>query len=691
MKTFMLILLLVSFVSLAQAQIFGPGKPSFPPQQPTGPSQKAIKDCLAFFKELDGQYGKQTNVNNMCESMNGNNYFQENKRDIIKCAETAAMIPQIKWNFIADCTESQFRSLVKDRDYQGCLDRASKHSLTQGNIRYNCEDGNFKNIVKDNRFFGCLNFIQSNVPEVSAEMAISQCDRDLLEQVERGEFKNCLSKLSGLIPQFFSRVSYCATREHQSAKYIDELLFCSSEVSKFVLQNGDFFCLQLERNLDKINQENIQCVQYAAKSLHGNYLDNADKNVSSTHFQKMLRDCEENIEVAPPGPINKDLNFIGASIIHYGERFKETTIGGLSGLAFDQKKNLIYAVSDDPGRLDPNRIYTFSVNYVDGFKLEFKDMIPFVAEGTSKFYGQSPMNEIDAEGIDFDDVGNIIISSETLLEGSKSYIKVFSPTGKQIEQIILGDKYFPAQGEVQYRQKVHRYNPNPPSGYGHPYKPAPTPTPIATVTPVKEEDEYYTYSKFEQVKGIYPNEGFESFGSVPSNRKIMFTANEYSLVQDSNTKGVVRITRIDKVGKKFQPKAEFLYQMNNEVKNGVVDIQPIDEFNLLILERSYDDNKREVTARVFKVNLKGAKDYQKVESLNVALKDGPLSIAPKQLVLELNDLKKFLPAGFKKIDNIEGISFGPPVTKGGKKVLLLVSDNNLQPGQLTQVIALEMN
>ena len=53
----------------------------------------------------------------------------------------------------------------------------------------------------------------------------------------------------------------------------------------------------------------------------------------------------------------------------------------------------------------------------------------------------------------------------------------------------------------------------------------------------------------------------------------------------------------------------------------------------------------------------------------------------KTLVLDLAD------AGLASVDNLEGMSWGPPLADGSR-VLLLVSDNNFNPAEVTQFIAL---
>jgi hypothetical protein len=42
------------------------------------------------------------------------------------------------------------------------------------------------------------------------------------------------------------------------------------------------------------------------------------------------------------------------------------------------------------------------------------------------------------------------------------------------------------------------------------------------------------------------------------------------------------------------------------------------------------------------------------------------------------------------IDNIEGMTFGPPLPDG-RQTLVIVSDNNFNPGQFTQFIVLAVD
>ncbi len=55
------------------------------------------------------------------------------------------------------------------------------------------------------------------------------------------------------------------------------------------------------------------------------------------------------------------LQFLGQRIIPTGTQFEGTEFGGLSGIAFDSRRQVYYALSDDPSQLDPARFYTLRI------------------------------------------------------------------------------------------------------------------------------------------------------------------------------------------------------------------------------------------------------------------------------------------------------------------------------------------
>ncbi|GAA3430427.1 esterase-like activity of phytase family protein [Kutzneria kofuensis] len=113
--------------------------------------------------------------------------------------------------------------------------------------------------------------------------------------------------------------------------------------------------------------------------------------------------------------------------------------------------------------------------------------------------------------------------------------------------------------------------------------------------------------------------------------------------------------------------------------NGVssmVAYDPIDPTRYLMVERAFVTgvgNK----VRVYEIDTKGATNIRDVASI-AGKKIKPVA---KKLLVDLDTL------GLPKVDNIEGITWGPTLPDG-ERTLLLVSDNNFNSGQITQVIAL---
>ena len=79
------------------------------------------------------------------------------------------------------------------------------------------------------------------------------------------------------------------------------------------------------------------------------------------------------------------------------------------------------------------------------------------------------------------------------------------------------------------------------------------------------------------------------------------------------------------------------------------------------------------------MDISGATDTRSIQSL----RNGNYVPASKRLVLDLNQLN--LP----RLDNIEGIAWGPKLANGNDS-LVLVSDDNFNPAQVTQFLAFEV-
>jgi hypothetical protein len=122
--------------------------------------------------------------------------------------------------------------------------------------------------------------------------------------------------------------------------------------------------------------------------------------------------------------------------------------------------------------------------------------------------------------------------------------------------------------------------------------------------------------------------------------------------------------------------------------NGVSEILALDGDRLLVLERSGVEGADGIWTlyiRIYQAEIGNATDVAGFPSLAGA-KVQPMA---KRLVLDLSKLPELGSAALPKIDNIEGASFGPDLPNRHRS-LVLVSDNNFNPDQVTQFLAFEV-
>ncbi len=116
--------------------------------------------------------------------------------------------------------------------------------------------------------------------------------------------------------------------------------------------------------------------------------------------------------------------------------------------------------------------------------------------------------------------------------------------------------------------------------------------------------------------------------------------------------------------------------------NGVTEILAVDDERFLIVERSAVQNaagRYSNFIRIYEIDTSGATDVSGFESLVHA----DFQPVPKRLVLDLATL------GLPKLDNIEGMAWGLKLANGHDS-LVLVSDDNFNARQLTQLLAFEV-
>ena len=348
------------------------------------------------------------------------------------------------------------------------------------------------------------------------------------------------------------------------------------------------------------------------------------------------------------------LRFIGAVNIPTGEKFQETEVGGLSGITFDPATNRVLVISDDRSFINEARFYefdlslsekSFSVKPAKVVKLKNRDG-EFFKPGTVDFEGVSLYGK------------DILASSEGSINSpvpTSPELYLFSRDGDFKEMINIPDKFLlPKNSKGNIKENI-------------------------------KEKEY----------GSRDNKSFEAL-STSLDGKVTFMASEDALFQDgpitTTTNGAhVRVI----VYHNLKPVSEFAYEIEKieNLKNaaptvgdnGLVDIAAIDSKNFYVMERSYllpPINKNVI--RIFKCRITNTTtDVSKIDSFQGA----SFNAVEKILVANLDDYLPLMDPG--RLDNIEGITFGP-VLANGKRSLIIVSDNNFNKVQRTLFMAFEI-
>ncbi|MFN6535975.1 MAG: esterase-like activity of phytase family protein [Nostoc sp. EkiNYC01] len=336
------------------------------------------------------------------------------------------------------------------------------------------------------------------------------------------------------------------------------------------------------------------------------------------------------------------IKFIGEVTLPKKLIFQKTEVGGLSGITYDAKNNLYYAISDDRGQKGNTRFYTLKIDLSKGSLQKGGVVVvnstTLLNESGEKFRP----GETDTEGIALTNKGSVFISSEgDVGKFINPFIKEFSlSSGKEISTLPIPNKFLPDKNAQQ---------------------------------------------------GIRNNLAFESLTITPD-QKYLFTATENALIQDGSAAqpkigSPCRILQYNLPSN--QPEQEFLYQtepvaqflnITGKFASGLPDLFALDNHgNFLSLERSFTGIGFAVS--LFQVSLEGADDIHNIDSL-LAVDSKNIKPVKKKLLLDLRTLDVVL-------DNIEGLTLGPKLPDG-QRSLILISDNNFNSLQRTQILAFKI-
>lgn len=350
------------------------------------------------------------------------------------------------------------------------------------------------------------------------------------------------------------------------------------------------------------------------------------------------------LAAAPVGAVSDharvpSLAFRGEATLPAGASFDGTVVGGLSSITYDAARDVYYAISDARPELGqgPWRFYTLTVDVSDG-RLDPGDVTVTDVTPLTDAQGVAfPNGTVDPEGLALTSRNTLIVTSEGFSAPASPvapFVREFSLDGRQLREFDL----------PSYTDPV----PN--------------------------------------TSGVRNNLGLESAALTPNGR-FLFTGFENALAQDgpistTTTESRSRLLRYDARSGTLQ--REYVY-VNDKVAdsptgqspfavNGLVELLPLNSQFLLAMERSFSTGAGN-TVRIHRVALPGATDVRGVTDLDTA---GAVRPARKRLLIDLDSLGLTL-------DNLEGMTLGPRLPGGGR-ALLLVSDNNFTPGQVSQFL-----
>ena len=348
----------------------------------------------------------------------------------------------------------------------------------------------------------------------------------------------------------------------------------------------------------------------------------------------------------------KSLRFINEYDIPFNLKFKETTVGGLSGIDYDKKNDIYYFISDDRSAINPARFYSAKIKISEkGIDtIQFID-VKYLLQQNDETYPsakQDPSHTLDPEAIRFNPNTNKIIwtsEGERTVKSNPAVlidpsINISNLEGKFVEIIPIPTNLRMQIAEIGPHQNGAlegiAFDPDFKTMYVAIEDPLYEDGPLADVTPTKSWTRIYGYNV-----------------STKSN----FVQYAYAL---------------EPVAQPANPPTAFKI-------NGISEIISLGNKRLLTVERSFSTGNLACTIKIFIADLNQATPIENIKSLTETPPEYPVS---KKLLLNMDDLGIF-------IDNIEGVTFGPDLPNG-HKTLLFVSDNNFIPFEKMQLLLFEI-
>lgn len=348
--------------------------------------------------------------------------------------------------------------------------------------------------------------------------------------------------------------------------------------------------------------------------------------------------------VHPVPRASASLRLLGEAYLPHRMDFKGTTVGGLSALDFDPATGLWVSLSDDRSTFQPARFYTLNIDVREGaLRVQLLDVVTLRDAAGHPFprRGSKLGEVVDPEGM-------------RLLPG-----------GRRVLWTTEGD--YAADRPPLLRE--------------------------ARLDGTLVRDfECLPMFRLPAPAGTGPRDNltFEGLALTPDARTA-WVSMENALEQDGPVPGVgrpggpCRITAFDVASGRAVRQVAYLPDAlphaplvpGIRAENGISEILMIDAQRMLVLERAYVFG-RGMSLRLYEIDTASGSDTLAQEQLRA----GEYRPCPKRLVADFSTL------GLSRLDNTEGMCWGPRLPSG-RRSLVVVSDDNFRPEQVTQFAAFE--
>jgi hypothetical protein len=344
------------------------------------------------------------------------------------------------------------------------------------------------------------------------------------------------------------------------------------------------------------------------------------------------------VSVAPPR-----LRLLGETTLPHKMQFKGTPVGGLSAIDFDPRSGLWVTLSDDRSELAPARFYTLRIDVREAaLGVELLDAVTLrAANGQPYPPRQSRGDVVDPEGMRLLPGGRGVLWTS---EGDGTIGQPPALREARIDGTYVRDFDVPAMFHFAARPG----------------------------------------------QGPRNNLTFEGVALTPDARTV-WVGMENALQQDGPMPGVgrpggpCRFTAFDLASGRAVRQVAYLPDAvphaptipGAPADNGVSEILMADADRMLVLERAFMFGIG-TSLRIYEIDTRDASDTL----AEPQLREGSFRPAIKRLVADFAQL------GLARLDNTEGMCWGPALPNG-HRTLVVVSDDNFRREQVTQFAAFE--